>query len=181
MGRLPKGLLIAALLLIAPLIRAQSKTATNNGGTGQDSSAWNGCPEVTAGIWAPADCPLIVGSSDVLAQTTSQSTVNLLASAPASGRYRISYYANENGLCESGNVFVFLSFSWYDPVANRTSNSLSLVIGSTQSAPFGSIQGVLPIYVQSSTAVSYTSTVTGSCTTGGPASYDVHITLESVS
>jgi hypothetical protein len=124
--------------------------------------------------------PVIVGVSDVTNQTISQSTVTIVASAAvATGKYRISYYANENNLCSTGFVTVLFTFSWFDPSANRTAQSLSLTIGVTQSAAAGSIQGVVPIFAQASTAITYTSTVTGTCTIGS-ASYDIHATVEAL-
>ena len=179
MGRLR---VLIALLLFAPAIIAQgpSKTQNVNGGTGQDSSGWTGCAHVVSGVWSSIPCATVIGTSDVTARTTSQTTTNLVTSTPSTTKYRINYYVNENALCSSGSVSVFLVFSWYDPVAQRTIQSLSLTIGITQSAPFGSVQGSFPIYAQASTAIIYTSTVTGSCTTGGPASYDAHIAVEEI-
>lgn len=128
----------------------------------------------------PSVVPLVVADSDVLGQTTSQSTVTLIGSVGSSGKYRISYYANENALCTTGYVTVLFTFNWSDPISTRSAQSVTLTMADTQSAPFGAIQGIVPIYADASTAVTYTSTVTGSCTTGGPASYDIHVSVESV-
>ena len=121
-----------------------------------------------------------VGSSDLTSQTSSQTTVTLVASTIASGKFRISYYADQNALCDSGQTSVFFSFQWTDASHSRTASTVVLVLPSTQSANLGSIQGVIPIYAAMSTAITYTSTVTGSCSAGGPSSYDVHISVESI-
>jgi hypothetical protein len=140
----------------------------------------NGCTGVctvsaTAGTVAPT-----VGDSDVTAQTASQSTVIVVSAAPATGKYRIGYYANQHAICGSGMVTVLFTFNWVDPVSARAASSIALTIGPTQAPITGSIQGSVPIYVLAATAVTYTSTVTGSCATGGPASYDAHIAVEEV-
>jgi hypothetical protein len=106
--------------------------------------------------------------------------VNLLGTVPAAGKYRISYYANQNALCSSGSISVLFTFTWTDASHVRGANSIALTIGVSQSTTAGSIQGVIPIYAAISTAITYTSTVTGSCATGGPASYDAHISVEAV-
>jgi hypothetical protein len=121
-----------------------------------------------------------VGDSDVTNQTASQGTVNLVGTAPATGKYRISYYANQHSVCGSGTVAVHFTFNWVDPVSARSVSSVALTIGPSQAPVTGSIQGVVPIYVLAATAVTYTSTLTGSCATGGPASYDAHIAVEEI-
>jgi len=138
----------------------------------------NGCAGVcTVAATAGTEVPT-VGDSDVTAQTASQSTVNVVSTVPATGKYRISYYANQHATCGSGTVTVLFTFSWVDPISARAAPSIALTIGPTQAPITGSIQGAIPIYVLAATAVTYTSTVTGSCATGGPASYDAHIAVE---
>ncbi|MGO8759321.1 MAG: hypothetical protein ACLQG3_14475 [Terracidiphilus sp.] len=123
-----------------------------------------------------------VGDSDVTGQTTSQSTVNIVGTVPftETQRFRISYYANQNAMCTTGMESVRFSFGWTDAVANRSVSSVALTLGSVQLAGTGSIQGTITIYATASTAITYISTVTGSCATGGPASYDAHIAVESI-
>lgn len=121
-----------------------------------------------------------LGDSDVTGQTASQGTVNLVGTVPSSGKYRISYYADQHATCTTGANAVQFTFRWTDASAARSANSISLTLGSTQSTAAGSIQGVIPVYAVSSSAITYTSTVTGSCATGGPSSYDAHISVESV-
>jgi hypothetical protein len=120
------------------------------------------------------------GDSDVLGQTASQGTVNLVTSIAAAQKFRISYYLDQNVLCASGSNSVLLTFSWTDGTLARTANSISLTLGSSASSTVGSVQGVLPIFASASSAITYTSTVTGSCATGGPSSYDAHISVEAV-
>lgn len=121
-----------------------------------------------------------VNDSDVLGQTSSQGTVNVVGTAPATGKYRIGYYAEQHALCSTGAGAVTFIFSWTGPNGTRTAQSVALTLGSTQSASLGSIQGSVPIYALASSVISYTSTVTGSCATGGPASYDAHISVEAL-
>jgi hypothetical protein len=120
-----------------------------------------------------------VGDSDVLGQTASQSTVNLVGTVPSSGKYRVSYYADQKALCTTGSASVLFTFNWVDATASRAAATITLTLGSTQRAA-GFIQGDIPIYAAGASAITYTSTVTGACATGGPASYDAHISVEAV-
>jgi hypothetical protein len=121
-----------------------------------------------------------VGDSDVLGQTASQATVNLVGTVPSAGKYRIGYTADQNALCPTGSESVFFTFTWTSANHVRTVNSITLTLGSAQSSTSGAIEGVVPIFAAASSAITYTSTVTGSCATGGPASYDAHISVEAV-
>ena len=112
--------------------------------------------------------------SNLAAQSASQSTVTL-ASAPATGSYRVSYYLDQNGTCTSGSNAVSLSFNWADGSSARVLTTGSLTLGSVQSTS-GYLSGTAPLYVGSGN-VTYTSTVAGSCTSG-TSSYDVHVALE---
>lgn len=134
---------------------------------------YNGISWVCPGSSIPS-----VGSSDVLNVSASQSTVNLVASTPSTGKYRINYFSNEHTLCTAGFASVVFNFSWFDPISQRTAQSIALAIGVSNSLPAGSIQGIIPIFAQASTVISYSSTITGTCTTGGPASYDIHVSVE---
>ena len=120
------------------------------------------------------------GDSDVTAQTASQGTVNLVGTVPLTGKYRISYYASQHTVCGAGTISVGFTCNWTDPASARSVSSVALTIGPAQAPIAGSIQGVVPIYALASTAITYTSTVTGSCATGGPASYDAHIAVEGI-
>jgi hypothetical protein len=121
-----------------------------------------------------------VGDSDVVGQTASQGTVNLVTSIAPAQKFRISYYLDQNTLCTTGSNSVLLTFSWTDGSQARTANSISLTLGSTASPSVGSVQGVIPVFAAASSVITYTSTVTGSCATGGPSSYDAHISVEAV-
>lgn len=121
-----------------------------------------------------------IGDSDVTNQTASQGTVNLVGSVPATGKYRVSYYATQHTLCASGSASVLFTFGFVDPNSTRSVRSVSLTLGASQSPLLGIIEGVIPVYSVALTAITYTSTVTGSCATGGPASYDAHISVEAV-
>jgi len=127
-------------------------------------------------------CPTssVVGTGDLVNQTTSQGPFTLVPSTLTTAQYRINYNIGEHALCTGGFISVVLNFTWYDPISQRSAQSITLTTGPTQSIPSGSIQGVIPIYAQGSTAITYSSTVTSSCATGGPASYDAHITVEEI-
>lgn len=136
----------------------------------------NGC----TGVCTVSATAASVGDSDVTGQTASQGTVNVVGTVPATGKYRISYYANQHTVCGSGTIAVVFTFNWVDASSARSVSSVALTIGPSQAPISGSIQGAIPIYAQASTAITYTSTVTGSCATGGPASYDAHIAVEEI-
>jgi hypothetical protein len=121
-----------------------------------------------------------LGNSDVTGQTLSQGSVNLVGIVPESGKYRISYYALQHALCTTGFNSVLFTFSWTDENAARTVQSVSLTLGTVQSPSFSSIQGDFLIYAVASSTITYSSTVTGSCATGGPSSYNAHITVGAV-
>jgi len=112
--------------------------------------------------------------SDVTAQSASQGTVTI-ATAPAAGFYIVSYYADVNTQCTTGSNAVSFTFTWTDATGTRT-----LVTGSMPMAQGGSVvssylSGLLPVFISSGN-VSYTSTVTGACTSG-TSSYDIHAVL----
>ncbi len=121
-----------------------------------------------------------LGNSEVTGQTVSQGSVNLVGTVPQNGKYLISYYASQHALCSAGFNSVFFSFSWTDSSGARTVQSVGLTLGNVQSSSSGSIQGDFQIYALSSSAITYSSTLTGSCATGGPSSYDAHITVNAV-
>jgi hypothetical protein len=121
-----------------------------------------------------------VGDSDVTNQTASQSTANLVGTVPNAGKYRISYYASQHATCAAGTVSVTFTFSFNDGLNARTVQSIALTLGPAQSVSAGAIQGVIPIYALNASSITYTSTVTGACASGGPASYDAHISVEEV-
>ena len=120
-----------------------------------------------------------IGTSDVTGRSTSQTTTTLVASAPGAAAYRISYYADQSGTCTTGSNGVLFSFQWTDATHARTVNSIPLALASSQSASLGSIQGVIPVYADNATAITYTSTINGSCTTG-TSTYDVHVIVENL-
>jgi hypothetical protein len=131
---------------------------------------------VSAFVLSPDGSPATGWVSNVTAQSTSQSAVTL-ASAPTSGAYRLNYYVDQNGTCTSGSNSVSLSFNWTDGSNARVLTTVSLSLGSAQSTS-GYLSGTTPIYVGSGN-VTYTSTVSGSCTSG-TSSYDLHVGLERV-
>lgn len=113
----------------------------------------------------------IVAKSDVTAQSTSQSAVTLLTSPPV-GIYELYYYADVNTLCTTGQNELLFTFNWTDATTARVLTSGVLEIPSA-STTGQYLSGVMSIYVGSGN-VTYSSTVTGTCTTG-TSSYDVHV------
>jgi hypothetical protein len=115
-----------------------------------------------------------IGSSDVLAQSTSQSAVTL-ASAPTAASYAIWYYASQNAVCTTGSNSVNFTFNWTDAGSARSLTTGSLPLGTAQVAS-GYLSGEFPIFVNSGN-VTYTSTVNGTCASG-TSSYDIHASIE---
>lgn len=125
---------------------------------------YDGLTLVNLGV--PAD----LGTSDITAQSTSQSAVTLL-SGPTAGHYFVKYYADLNTPCTTGANSVSFTFNWTDASNARTLSTGSLSLGSAQSTS-SYLEGWLDVWVGSGN-VTYTSTVAGSCATGS-SSYDVH-------
>jgi hypothetical protein len=123
---------------------------------------------------APTTLVYTASKSDVTNQSTSQGTVTL-STSPASGLYRIHYYADQNATCTTGANSVSFTFNWTDAGNARSLTTGSLTLNSVQ-AVSGYLSGVFPIFVNSGN-VTYTSTIAGSCATG-TSSYDIHARLE---
>jgi hypothetical protein len=120
--------------------------------------------------------PVILGLSDVTAQTTSQTTVNILASTPSAGQFKIDYYLDQNAVCATpGPGQVYATFNWTDASHAHSASTVPVNFLAALSTAGGYVQGTIPIYSATSSAVSYTTTVTA-CTTGS-ASYDLHASL----
>ena len=164
---------------LSPQLPTTATTSINNL-TGAITFAGSGMTQVGNTFTFNGGSGGSIGDSDVVGQTASQSTVNLVGTVPATGKYRISYYANQNAVCATGSVSAVLTFVWMDASSPRTAKSIALTLGTSQSSNAGSIQGIIPVYAVAASAITYTSTVTGSCATGGPSSYDAHISVEAV-
>jgi hypothetical protein len=120
--------------------------------------------------------PVILGLSDVTAQTASQTTVTILASTPSAGQFKIDYYLDQNAVCATpGPGQVFITFSWSDASHAHLASTVPLNFLSALTTAGGYLQGTLPFYSATSSTVSYTTTMTA-CTTG-TASYDLHASL----
>lgn len=119
-----------------------------------------GVPTKIAGITTTGlGAPVIGWKSQVTGQSTNQTVT--LATAPTAGFYSFGFYANQNGTCTGTVSF---TFSWTDSGAARTLTTGNL------NGSLGWLSGSLPISVASGN-VSYTSTVTGTCT------YDINIAM----
>jgi len=129
------------------------------------------------GAWGHLTAVPIIGwQSNVLNQSASQSTVTL-ASAPGAGFYRLVYYADLTTPCTTGSNTVSFQFNWTDAGSSRALQTGSFTLGAAQTTGHY-IEGTFGLWVASGD-VTYTSTVTGTCTSG-TSSYDIHVTLESI-
>jgi hypothetical protein len=113
----------------------------------------------------------LTGTSNVLNVTANQSAVTL-ATSPAAGPYRIEYYGDLH-TAQSGCV-VSYTFNWHDVDNARVLTTGNLALSSQSTS--GYISGLLPIWVNGSTNVTYTSTMTG-CGTGA---YAISVILEAL-
>jgi hypothetical protein len=122
---------------------------------------------------------VVDGVSNVTNQTASQTTVNLLASGSvAAGGYRINYYADEKTACSTVSAGgVTFTFGWTDGTLARTFTTSSLN-ADTSDVAADYIQGSVDIQSAVSVAITYISTYTATCSTGGPFAYDFHASLE---
>lgn len=113
--------------------------------------------------------------SNVVNQTASQTTVNLVSSTPSGGQYEIQGYLDERTACTtvSGSQVV-VTFSWTDATSTR-SKSFTLTFD-TSNAAGDTVPITVPIFANNATAITYTTTYAG-CATGGPAAYDLHVAV----
>jgi hypothetical protein len=128
---------------------------------------------VSAFLLTPVGAPATDWVSNIAGQSSSQSSVAL--GTPGAGHYLLNYYADQNSICSTGSNSVSFTFSWTDGSSTRTVTTGSLALSSAQSNASGFLSGLMPIYIGSG-AVTYTSTISGSCGTGA-SSYDLHVAL----
>lgn len=151
---------------------AATATALSTNGTANQIWVTNGTG--TAQGWATVTSSTLVGTaSDVTGQSTSQSAVTL-ASSGTPGNYRIKLYADLNTPCTTGSNTVLFTLSWTDGSNARTATIGPLTLGAAQSSS-SFVEGELSIYAGGG-SVTYSSTVSGTCTTG-TSTYDVHASL----
>lgn len=167
---------------------AASLTSTNLlTGAGSQALQANANDQVnTAGIFTLYDdlttaglgFEVIQGTvSDVTSQTSSQTSVNLIASTAAAGNYTVHLYLDQNATCVtpgSGNVLA--TVSWTDASHAHTAATVPLSFGSSVSTSLGYLEAAIPLWSATSSAISYTTTYTA-CGSG-TASYDLHAYVE---
>ncbi|MGO8759320.1 MAG: hypothetical protein ACLQG3_14470 [Terracidiphilus sp.] len=120
---------------------------------------------------------VVEGVSDVTAQSTSQSTVNLVASTSAAGHYLVRLYLDQNALCTTGTGSVYATVSWTDATHAHTAQTIPLTLNNTSiSAAAGFIDAAIPLWSATSSAITYTTTYTA-CTSG-TGTYDLHAEVE---
>lgn len=102
----------------------------------------------------------------------SEPPTNVVASLGTSGAHKLHYYLRQTGTCATGSTSVTVGYTWNDGVA-RTFTSSSLTLGTTNSAT-SYLDGEVPVTALSGTAIQLRADVTGTCSTGGPATYAVN-------
>lgn len=126
----------------------------------------------TAGFGQPADR---ANPGAVTNQTASQTAVTLVSSTEAAGGYTIHWYADERTACSTVAAGgVTFTFNWTDATAARASTTSSLN-ADTSSGTGSFLQGSFSIFSANAQAITYTSTYTATCGTGGPFAYDVSV------
>jgi hypothetical protein len=137
-------------------------------GTGLSGGTITTSGTIALSSTVPANCT----ASNVTGQSTSQSSVSLCTSSLATGQYFLRYYADQSTVCTTGSNSVSFTFNWTDVSNARVLTTGSLTFTTTQ-ATNSYLSGSIPIYVSGSAAVTYTSTVVGTCATG-TSTYDMH-------
>jgi hypothetical protein len=129
----------------------------------------------TAGTrsWIAPGSTLVGTASDLTGQTATHATVTL-ATTPAAGAYRVLVYMDMGTVCTTGSNSVSVVVNWTDGTSARAATVGPLTLTTAQ-ATSAYVAGGVPIYVGSGD-VTYTPTVTGTCTTGTSA-YDLHASL----
>jgi hypothetical protein len=124
-------------------------------------------------------CFSVIAVSDVTGQTSSQSTVTLVSSAPKSGNYMIRWYADVRTPCSltASGTGVTFTFTWVDASATRNFVSPSLSPTTTNGVT-NYISGVIPIYAASGSAISYFSSYMVTCGGITHLAYDIHVSIE---
>jgi hypothetical protein len=121
--------------------------------------------------------PVVLGVSDVTAQSASQSTVNLIASTSAAGHYLVRLYLDQNAVCTTGTGSVYATVSWTDASHAHTAQTVPLTLANTTVANGnGYVDAAIPLWSATSSAISYTTTY-GACGSG-TGSYDLHAEVE---
>jgi len=121
--------------------------------------------------------PTVLGVSDVTAQSTSQSTVNLVASTGFAGHYLVRLYIDQNALCTTGTGNVYATIGWTDATHAHTALTIPLTLANGSiSSTTGFVDAAVPLWAASSTAITYTTTYTA-CTSG-TGTYDLHAEVE---
>jgi hypothetical protein len=127
----------------------------------------------TAGLGLVA----VEGVSDVTAQSTSQTTVNLLASTGAAGHYLVRIYLDQNALCTTGTGSVYATVAWTDATHAHTALTVPLTLANTSiSSANGFIDAAIPLWSSTSSSISYTTTY-AACASG-TGTYDLHAEVE---
>ena len=140
--------------------------------------ASGGYPSTFAGLTtAGLGNSVVLGVSDVTAQSASQTTVNLIASTGAAGHYLVRIYIDQNALCTTGTGSVYATVSWTDATHAHTALTIPLTLANTTiSSTNGFVDAAIPFWSATSSAISYTTTYTA-CTSG-TGTYDLHAEVE---
>jgi hypothetical protein len=130
--------------------------------------SYNGTATMGIGLAA------VYGTANKTGQSGSILSTPIISSTATTGEYIIHYYADQRTQCSSGGGTMQFTFSWTDGTGNRSAAPTGLsLLTITGSGSY--IQGAIPVYAAIGTAISYSSSVTGSCVGG---KYDVHASAE---
>jgi hypothetical protein len=140
--------------------------------------AAGGYPSFFAGLTtAGLGNPVVLGVSDVTSQSSSQTSVNLIASTGAAGHYLVRLYLDQNALCTTGTGAVYATVGWTDATHAHTALTIPLTLANTAiSSAAGFIDAAIPLWSASASAITYTTTYTA-CTSG-TGTYDLHAEVE---
>ena len=115
---------------------------------------------------------LATPTSDKTGQSASFTSTTIDGiSGGGGGPVNLRYYADVNTACSTGSNSVTFTFTWTDASGNRSLTTGPLGMGTSGTSTY--LSGTIPLYVAASSAVAWSSTVTGSCTTG-TSTYDAH-------
>lgn len=129
----------------------------------------------TAGFGAD----IILGTvTNVVNSTLSITSTSLYTSVAATGSYTIRYYADERTPCATVAAGgVTFTFNWTDATMAR---SFTTPVLSADTTGLGTdyVQGALVVFAVGLSNITYTSTYSATCATGGPFSFDLHASVD---
>ena len=152
--------ILAALVLLCSLLAGQVTIQNSAGKT----TTYNGTVTVGAGQSVP------IGQDDKIAQSANIAAVTLCpAGSCATGHYRVCYSTGVTATDASGATYV-LTVGWTQSTIARTLATSSIAVAATANQA----NNCVPIFADAASNVTYSTTVTGTPTTGR---YETHVWL----